>query len=439
MNDVRPPATGRRRADPRLPGYLVGGFGGLILAIVTGQPELAALAAPFLALAALGVVDARPHAVTGSVTLRTDRVIEGDIVEGEISVEWDGVAEIDILLAGGHGIVPVEPAHAIGWSLPPGRGPVTRRFRVRAGAWGAHDVGTLWVRMRRPGGLVVWERKLARAPALRVLPEPVRLDRLLKPAEPRAVAGARVSRLRGHGTDFAELRPYRPGDRLRDVSWATSARLGEMWVTVHHPERTGTVLLLLDAFFGDDPRSTEALARAARAAWAVASLHLSAQDRVGLLSRGRTVAWLPPRGGRRARWLLLDELLAVGAAAEDRRHHARGDTRIAVPADALVVGITGLGWPRFLDDLLHYRRAGHATAALVIDTADLLPPPADALDDAARRIWFAQRAAERLRLERGGIPTAMVTVDRGVATAISTLRRRMNALRQPARKRVAGA
>lgn len=429
--------TGHRRADPRLPAYLAAGFAPLILAIVTGQHEFAALGAPFLVLAALGLASPPPTGLAGFVSLRSDRVIEGDIIAGEASVHWDGIAEIDIVLAGSHGITPVDPTPFIGWSLPAGPGPVTRSFRIRADSWGAHDAGTLWVRARRPGGLLIRELKLAQAPPLRVLPEPVRLDRLLRPAEPRAVAGAHVSRLRGHGTDFAELRPYRPGDRLRDVSWATSARLGEMWVAVHHPERTGTVLLLLDAFFGEDPRSTEALARAARAAWAVASLHLAAQDRVGLLSHGRTIAWLPPRGGRRARWLLLDELLAIGGAAEDYRRHSRGDTRTVVPSDALVVGITGLGWPRFLDDLLHYRRAGHATAALIIDTVDLLPPPGDALDTAARRIWFAQRTAERIRLERGGVPTAIVTRDRGVGTAIATLRHRMTFLRRPGRQRTA--
>jgi uncharacterized protein (DUF58 family) len=422
----------RRRPDPRLAAYLVSGFGALIAAIATGRHELAALGAPFVALAAIGLMAREPAEVRGKVRLNEDRAVEGDVVEGEAWVDWDGEAEVDVTLAGGRGVTPVEPAPVVGWSLPLGQGPVTLPFTLRASSWGVHDVGALWVRVRGPGGFVIREHKLAAAPTLRVLPTELRLSRLLKPAEPRAIAGLHTTRSRGHGTDFAELRPYRPGDRLRDLSWGTSARLGVPWVRVNHPERTGTVVLLLDAVFGG-AQGSEALARAARAAWAVASMHLRAQDRVGLLARGRTAAWLPPRGGRRARWMLLDELLTVGRAAEDlsRRRYPR--RRVTVPSDALIVGVTSLRSQTFAPDLLHHRRNGHTTVTLVIDTSDLLPNAGSRIEAAARRILIAQRDTERHALERGGIPTALVTATGGVGPAVLTLRRRLNGLQQPTR------
>lgn len=421
--------SGRRRADPRLPAYLIAGFGALVLSIATGQAVLAALGAPFLALVAIGLVDRTPLRPRGHVTLATDRVIEGDAIDGSAHVDWDGIAEVDVMLAGLHGVEPVSPTPRIGWSLPAGRGPLALPFRLRARTWGEHEVGTLWVRVRRPGSLLFHEQKLTPPPPLRVLPTPLRIGRLLDPDEPRAVAGMHLSRMRGSGTDFAELRPYQPGDRLRDLSWATSARLGRPWVAVHHPERTGTVLLLLDAFGTRDHAGAEALARAARAAWALASAHLQAQDRVGLLARGRTIAWLPPRGGRRARRMLLDELLAVGGDAEDRWRTGRRTGRIGVPADALVIGITALGWRTFTRELIHHRRTGHSTVALVLDTLDLLPDPVTRVDTAARRVWIARREAERQTLERAGIPTALVPAV-GVGPAISALRRRMRAVKR---------
>lgn len=404
----------------------------MVAAIVTGHHVLAGLGAPFLVLAALGLPRKPPTALRGRVEVSADRVIEGDVVEGEVHVSWEGEAEVDVFLAGWRGVAPVDPAPVIGWSPAATRGPVALPFRIRARAWGVHDLGTLWVRARRPGGLLVGEQELARAPGLRVLPAPHRLDRLLRPAEPRTVAGVHLSRMRGHGTDFAELRPYRPGDRLRDLSWATSARLGEPWVTVRHPERTGTVLLLLDVSFNSPRRSGEALARAARAAWAVASAHLEAQDRVGLLARGRTAAWLPPQGGRRARWLLLDQLLTVGGAAEDIWRRQRLGGRIVVPADALIVGVTTLRSSGFVRQLLHARRIGHTTAALVIDEADLLPGGEGSVDAAARRVWVAQREAERYRLERRGVATALVSPERGPGPAVSALRRKVGARRRAA-------
>jgi len=427
------PEGARSRPDPRLPAYVIGGLGALVAAITAGLPEIAALGAPFIVLAAAGLLRTPPTKLRGKVSLKDERAVEGEGVEGMLTVDWDGEAEVDVVLAGGRGVTAVDPAPVLGWTLPPGRGPVRLPFELRASSWGVHDLGALWVRARRPGSLVVIEKKVANAPTLRVLPTALRLSRLLKPAEPRAFAGMHLAKLRGHGTDFAELRPYRPGDRIRDLSWGTSARLGTPWVRVSHPERTGTVVLFLDAFFSELQATTEALARAARAAWAVASVHLRAQDRVGLLAQGRTAAWLPPREGRRARWLLLDELLSVGRAAQDHTRRRRVQGRVLVPSDALVVGVTSLRTQTFAPDLLHFRRVGHATVALVIDTSDLLPEPEGRTDAAARRIWLAQREAERQVLERGGIPTALVTESDGVGTAILALRRRTNALLHPSR------
>ena len=431
---VQPLEAWKQRSDPRVPAYLVGGFGALVLAIVTGQAALAALGAPLIALAAIGLLDGdRAPDVSGVVRLERDRAVEGDVLDGEVHLEWDGVADVEIILAGMRGIEPVEPEPVVGWRLEGASGPVTLPFSVRTRSWGVQTLGALWVRIRRPGSYALQEHRLTDTPTVRVLPTAQRLGRLLKPAEPRAVAGMHVARFRGQGSDFAEFRPYRPGDRLRDLSWGTSARLGVPWVRVNHPERTGTVVLLLDAIFQDEEGKGEALARAARATWAVASLHLRAQDRVGLLARGRTAAWLPPRGGRRARWMLLDELLSIGRAVEDPSRRRLPTQRVTIPSDALIVGVTSLRSERFASALLHYRRTGHATASLVIDTMDLVPQQGGPVDEAARRIFLTQRDTIRRSLDRGGVPTALITAEGGPGAAILSLRRRMNAMHPPTR------
>jgi hypothetical protein len=131
--------------------------------------------------------------------------------------------------------------------------------------------------------------------------------------------------------------------------------------------------------------------------------------------------------------MLLDELLSVGRAAEDlmRRRHVSG--RIGVPADALIIGVTSLRSQVFPPDLLHFKRTGHTTVALVIDTSDLLPVATTGAEEAARTIWLAQREAGRRRLERGGIPTALVTPRGGASPAILTLRRRLDGSRRKIR------
>ena len=63
-----------------------------------------------------------------------------------------------------HGpIVPVSPTEVVGWSLPPGRGPVTLPFSLEARSWGVHSLGALWVRSRRPGGYTFREQKVTPA------------------------------------------------------------------------------------------------------------------------------------------------------------------------------------------------------------------------------------------------------------------------------------
>lgn len=96
---------------------------------------------------------------------------------------------------------------------------------------------------------------------------------------------------------------------------------------------------------------------------------------------------------------------------------------MSVPGDALVVGVTGLGSSRFVHDLVHLRRARRTTVALVIDTSDLLPPTADPVAAAARRLWLARCDADRHLLGRAGIPTALVTAEGGVGPAVASLYR----------------
>ena len=83
---------GWRKSDPRLPSYLLAGFGGLVAAVVTGQGELAALGTPFLVLAFLGLTRGAPRVLAAGLTLESDRAIEGGELAGEVRVDWDGEA-----------------------------------------------------------------------------------------------------------------------------------------------------------------------------------------------------------------------------------------------------------------------------------------------------------------------------------------------------------
>ena len=125
----RAPAAGtaapRGRADPHLVAYLGVGCAALVGAVVIGRAELAAIAAPLVALGLWGVVDTSPPAPRAAAELLAARALEGDEVHGTVTVDWDGTAEIDVLVEGLPGVTAVEPAPTLGWSLPALAGPVT--------------------------------------------------------------------------------------------------------------------------------------------------------------------------------------------------------------------------------------------------------------------------------------------------------------------------
>ena len=99
------------------------------------------------------------------------------------------------------------------------------------------------------------------------------------------LAGRHVSRLRGRGLNFEEIRRYQPGDDVRQIDWKVTVRTRKTHSRVYTEERERSVLLLVDQrasmFFGSvlAMKSVVAAEAAALAAWRV----LAQQDRIGAL------------------------------------------------------------------------------------------------------------------------------------------------------------
>jgi uncharacterized protein (DUF58 family) len=96
-------------------------------------------------------------------------------------------------------------------------------------------------------------------------------------------AGIKLSKLKGRGIDFAEVRPYQPGDDIRTIDWRVTARKNKPHTKVFREERERPTLIVVDQtqsmFFGSVVRlkSVVAAELAARIAWQT----LAAGDRVG--------------------------------------------------------------------------------------------------------------------------------------------------------------
>ena len=96
--DAVPDAAGRgrhgrdvtRRASPRVAAYAALAALGLLAALALRRPELAALAAPFAGVLALGLATTRPPELGLWLTVGRERAIEGDDVEASIELNATG-------------------------------------------------------------------------------------------------------------------------------------------------------------------------------------------------------------------------------------------------------------------------------------------------------------------------------------------------------------
>ena len=419
------------RRDQRLGAYLALGLTGLAASLATGRPELAALAAPALVALALGLRQRGELRLHGDVEIDETQVIEGDEVSGRIRIDCPASLELEVWLEIGNGVEAVEPQPVLAWHRSVDEGTIELPFRVRGTNWGHLDLGQLRLRARIPFGLLHWDGVAAQGPRLNVLPAPSRLKTMLDPAAVHASSGMHVSRYVGHGQEFTEIRSYEPGDRLRDLNWRATARHRQPLVNRHHPDRSGEVVVLVDTFLDDRGGSSllgqQALARCARAAWAMAQVHLAAQDRVGFLAFGRVGGWLPPGGGDRARYALLETLLAVGGTiAKGELSWGRTPERVVPPA-ALVVGFSPLWDRRLVSTLEALRARGRAVGCVVIDTEDLFDEDDDPDVLLARRLWRAEIEQRRQELVAAGVPAVPWTEGGSIAGVVAAMARQKHA------------
>ena len=128
-------------------------------------------------------------------------------------------------------------------------------------------------------------------------------------------AGQSESVFKGRGMEFAEVRPYLPGDEVRDIDWNVTARSGAPFVKRFTEERELTVMLAVDVSgsleFGSGAVSKRELVAELAALLAFAALRNA--DRVGLvLFSDRLELFVPPRKGRTQILRIVRELLTHG-------------------------------------------------------------------------------------------------------------------------------
>jgi len=268
--------------------------------------------------------------------------------------------------------------------------------------WGAYALGEVHLRAHDRFRLFTWERHLDGQATLKVFPVPDALRALVRPFETQVSTGSHVAAQRGDGIEFADLRPFLPGDRPRSINWRATARRGALMVNQHHPERATDVVLFLDSFLDVRGPAGSTLDQAVGAAASLASAYLRQRDRVGLVSFGGFVQWLQPGGGQAALYRLLDTLMETQVFATAAWKGIRHLPPRTLPAKALIVALTPLVDERGVAALFDLLARGYDLAVVDISPLATAGRVAGEWDELARRLWALERETLRHRYQRLG-------------------------------------
>ena len=412
----------------RLFAYLGLGGAGLLAGLLLSRPEPVIVAAPLLLAAAVGLALARPPQLQVAVRLDRDRALEGERVELEVEVRAlrpTAHLELEVRLPDGLAGLPAAPEKISSLAFGEAR---SYRRPLLCRRWGGRLVGHVRLRVRDPLGFFVFREEARHDLPLRVYPRPEALRRLVRPMETQAFVGNEVSPLKGEGIEFADIRPFVPGDRVRRINWRASARRNGFHVNVMRPERNADVVVFLDTFtdLRPLPEGDSSVELAVRAAAALVDLYLRRRDRVGLVGFGGTLRWLRPATGERQLYRLVDALIDTEVVLSYAWKGLEVIPRRTLPPKSLVVALSPLLDDRTVSALFDLRGRGYDLVVVELTPLAFIPAGRRDTERLAYRLWDMQREALRSRFREMGV--AVTTLQSGepleaALAAASTFRR----------------
>lgn len=401
---------------------------GVVLSTVSRRLEPLCVVLP-LAVALL--VSRRPHSTPRfslACTVTPLRAFEGDTLTVTLTVSAEtAVPPLELW----H-VLPPEATCTAGQprllcTLRPGE---TRTFQheVVFPRRGTYTLGQVYGRLHPPTDLQPWLLHAAHDQVCRVYPHVAPLPLHLPPLHTHVSFGSYVSRHVGEGLEFAGIRPYASGDRLRRVHWRTSLQRQELYVHDYYCERNADVVLLIDTLAAAGTAHLSTLDVAVRAAASLAAHYLYHKDRVGLINYGGICTWVTPAVGQLQLYRLLDALL------ETRTHFSYLSKDIALipprvlPPGALIYVLSPLLDPRLLT-ILHDLLARAFQLVLVV-LSPLYVFPASRRPhqhEATALFWRLEMQQQLAPFQRLGVPMLLQESDDPLQGLASMLRHRQRA------------
>ena len=373
-------------------------MGLLVVAVVFRRPDLLVIATPAAIVTAWSVLT-KPHELPavedhlGHTTLG-----EGDAVSWRTHVEGD--AQIDLIAVASADMEWLQRRPRSGAvTAPAHRGAASAVLQIRSMRWGRRDLEPLQFSAASAWGGFEHRSEL-RPRSMVTLPTPAAFDSNAPVRPTDGLVGAHRSVRPGEGSEFASVRSFQVGDRMRRINWNRSLRSEELQVNATWADQDSHVALVIDV--GEDLGVSEGIEGRAsslditvRAAGAIAQHYIRGGNRVSLRSLDPSIRIaLPPGTGEGQLRRILDTLAQVNAPAG--RFQRVAGPRMA-NAEVTVV-LSPMASPEGLEQAVLL--SGRGGSVIVVDTLpDHVIDDDDPLLALAWRIRLLERRRE-LRLAR---------------------------------------
>jgi uncharacterized protein (DUF58 family) len=291
------------------------------------------------------------------------------------------------------------------------RGRLRGSYRIESVPRGRYPVESVEAVLEDPFGLERVETKLPAGESLLVYPQLVELDALFSDSGARALEGRRLLLRRPTGFDLHSVRDYQQGESLRRVHWPTTAKRGHLMVKELEDAPRDETAVLLDgdagAIVGVAPDNTFELQ--VQAAGSILKAHAARGRRASLIVNCASRAYQRVHSFD-GDWLRALEMLAavepdgptpVAALLADEAGPASRALELTVVTASLT--------PRLAERLAQRVFQRHAATLVYVDPASFVPGATERDPGIAAQI---------LRLERAGVPVAVLRRGDDLASAL---------------------
>lgn len=380
----------------------------LTIALIWRRPDLLVIATPFAAVTAWSLLTRPMVPVSVIDHLGHPTIREGDATTWTASVTAGSELDVCVAAFDDTAWIQTNPASGVATAAVSGS-TASLEVAVRSLRWGRRSIDGIRMVAATPWAAFTWSGSVGHH-SLTTLPVPAMFDAAASPRPSDGLVGMHRSARNGEGNEFAGIRAFHAGDRMRRINWPRSVRAGELQVNSTLADLDVHVALILDV--SDDYGTSEGIEGRAssldltvRSAAAIAEHFAPRGERVSLQTFGASTDHAMTPGSGRAHVRRLLDVLARVQPAElvptGRRRRLVG--QLGAMGGQVTVMLSPLIEPHALDLAIALGRRGRSV--IVIDTLpDDVAVGGDHLTVLAWRIRLLERRAELRSMIGAGIP-----------------------------------